>query len=147
MILQRDQLCALIPHAGAMCLLDRVERWDETEILCSTGSHRRPDNPLREGDRLASIHALEYGAQAMAVHGGLLARQQQTRIHGGFLVALRDVRLYRDRLDDLPDTLRVEASQLLAADANQIYRVRISCDDNLVADGRLSVMNHLEGNP
>jgi predicted hotdog family 3-hydroxylacyl-ACP dehydratase len=147
MILRRDRLCDLIPHAGTMCLLDGVERWDETEILCSTGSHRRLDNPLRRDERLASIHALEYGAQAMAVHGGLLAQQQRKRVQGGFLVAIRDVRLYRDRLDDLPDTLRVEAAQLLADGANQIYGIRISCDDNIIAEGRLSVMNHLEGNP
>ncbi len=144
MSLGRQQLCALIPHAGSMCLLDRVERWDETEILCSTGSHCHPDNPLRRGDRLASIHAMEYGAQAMAVHGGLLAQQRQESIRSGILVAIRDAQLYRDRLDDLANPLQVEAIQLLASGADQIYQVRISCDGDIVAAGRLAVMNHLE---
>jgi predicted hotdog family 3-hydroxylacyl-ACP dehydratase len=146
MILQRDQICNLIPHAGNMCLLDRVEQWNETEIFCSTRSHLRLDNPLRRGDRLASIHALEYGGQAMAVHGGLLARQQQGCAQGGVLVAIRDVRLYRERLDDLDDALQVEAIQLLTSGDNQIYQVRLSSDDNIVAEGRLSVMNILEAN-
>ena len=38
----------LIPHRGAMCLLDRVENWDKDHIVCRTTSHRRPDNPLRD---------------------------------------------------------------------------------------------------
>ncbi len=146
MNLQHEQLCALIPHAGGMCLLQRVEQWDETRILCSSDSHLSPDNPLRKDQRLAAIHALEYGAQAMAVHGGLVA-QQQRRIRNGFLVAIRDARLYRERLDDLPGPLQVQATQLLDSDANQIYQVQISCGDHSVAEGRLLVMNNLEANP
>jgi predicted hotdog family 3-hydroxylacyl-ACP dehydratase len=144
MSLQHEQLCALIPHAGTMCLLDRVEQWDDTRILCSSDSHRHRNNPLRNGDRLAAVHALEYGAQAMAVHGGLVARQEQQRIRNGFLVAIRDAELHRDRLDDLPGPLQVEATQLLDSAANQIYRVEIRCGDNVIAAGRLLVMNHLE---
>ena len=147
MSLQRDQLCALIPHADTMCLLDRVEHWDETRILCSSDSHRRSDNPLRNGDRLAAVHALEYGAQAMAVHGGLVAQQEQMRIRNGFLVAIRDAELHRDRLDDLPAPLQVEAIQLLDSDANQIYRVEIRCDHSVIVEGRLLVMNKLEAEP
>lgn len=144
MKLQHDQLCALIPHAGSMCLLDRVEQWDDTRILCSSDSHRRGNNPLRSGGRLAAVHALEYGAQAMAVHGGLVAQREQKRIRNGFLVAIRDAELHRDRLDDLPGPLQVEATQLLESAANQIYRVEIRCDDKVVAEGRLLVMNNLE---
>ena len=144
MSLPHEQLCTLIPHAGAMCLLDRVEQWDTTRILCSSDSHRRRDNPLRSGERLAAVHALEYGAQAMAVHGGLLAQQEQKRIRNGFLVAIRDAELHRDRLDDLPGPLQVEATQLLDSAANQIYRIEIRCDDDVIAEGRLLVMNKLE---
>ncbi len=144
MSLQHDQLCTLIPHAGAMCLLERVEQWDETRILCSSDSHRHRNNPLRSGDRLAAVHALEYGAQAMAVHGGLVAQQEQKRIRNGFLVAIRDAELHRDRLDDLPGPLQVEATQLLKSDANQIYQVEIRCEGDVVAAGRLLVMNNLE---
>ena len=61
-------------------------------------------------------------------------------------MAIRDAQLYRDRLDDLEDTLQVEAAQLLASDTSQIYQVRISCDHNIVAAGRLSVMDIMEDN-
>ncbi len=147
MNLQHEQICALIPHADGMCLLERVEEWDETRILCSSDSHRSTDNPLRKNQRLAAIHALEYGAQAMAVHGGLVAQRLRQRMRNGFLVAIRDAKLYRERLDDLPGPLQVEATQLLDSDANQIYHVRISCGDQSVAEGRLLVMNNLEANP
>ena len=73
-LLAHAELEALIPHAGGMCLLDTVESWDAETIHCRSLSHLRADNPLREKGRLAALHLAEYGAQAMAVHGGLLAR-------------------------------------------------------------------------
>ena len=64
----------LIPHQGAMCLLDDVVAWDDQRIHARSDSHRRDDNPLRSDGRLRAVHLCEYGAQAMAVHGGLVAR-------------------------------------------------------------------------
>ena len=61
----------LIPHAGSMCLLDTVERWDQDEIVCRASSHDDPDNPLSEDGRLAAVALVEYGAQAAAVHAAL----------------------------------------------------------------------------
>jgi predicted hotdog family 3-hydroxylacyl-ACP dehydratase len=63
--MQIDQagIRALIPHAGAMCLLDRVESWDATHIRCVTDSHHRADNPLRQSNGLRAICGVEYAAQ------------------------------------------------------------------------------------
>lgn len=66
-------IAAHIPHQGDMCLLDRVVKWDEQRIQCQAGSHRLGDNPLRSRDRLSAACGIEYAAQAMAVHGALLA--------------------------------------------------------------------------
>ncbi|UCE90426.1 MAG: hypothetical protein JSW10_06340, partial [Pseudomonadota bacterium] len=76
MPIERDELCSLIPHAGTMCLLHTVEQWDEVSIVCTAISHHEADNPLCSKGALGAVHALEYGAQAMAVHGGLLAREK-----------------------------------------------------------------------
>ena len=61
----------MIPHTGAMCLLDGVLQWDTSTIQCVSRSHRDAHNPLRIDGRLPTLCGIEYAAQAMAVHGGL----------------------------------------------------------------------------
>jgi predicted hotdog family 3-hydroxylacyl-ACP dehydratase len=56
-----------------MCLLDGVLEWDAQHIVCRASSHRDPANPLRVADTRPAACGIEYGAQAMAVHGALLA--------------------------------------------------------------------------
>ena len=74
-----------------MCLLDEIVAWDENAIHARSRSHQRTDNPLRSDDCLRAVHLCEYGAQAMAVHGGLLARAAGGSAAPGFLVSLRAV--------------------------------------------------------
>ena len=73
-MIDKNQIQALIPHAGAMCLLEAVTAWDEQSIACVTQTHRDPANPLRRQGRLPAVMAFEYGGQAAAIHGGLRAR-------------------------------------------------------------------------
>ena len=67
----REVIATLVPHGGAMCLWDEAIEWDATRILVRTQGHRDPAHPLRNGGRLRALHLCEYGAQAMAVHGGM----------------------------------------------------------------------------
>lgn len=91
-------VAALVPHAGAMVLLDRVEAWDADGILCRARSHLDPGNPLRRGGRLSACCGLEYALQAAALHGALTAGGVAQR--AGYVAALRAVALHVDRLDD-----------------------------------------------
>jgi ABC-type Fe3+ transport system permease subunit len=59
----------LLPHQGAMFLLERVTRFDADEIECIATSHRDPNNPLRHSNGLPAHAAIEYAAQAAGVHG------------------------------------------------------------------------------
>src|SRR5688572_6435242 len=68
-----ETIAALIPHQGLMCLWEEVVEWDEERIVVRSRGHRDPAHPLRSGDQLHAVHLCEYGAQTMAVHGGLLA--------------------------------------------------------------------------
>ena len=130
----------LIPHAGSMCLLDEVIAWSDTALHARSASHRRADNPLRAHGVLRALHACEYGAQAMAVHGGLLARARGGRAAPGYLVALRGVELARARLDDLPGWLDVHAECLASGDAGWQYAFRVEHAGDAVASGRAMVM-------
>lgn len=91
-------LAALLPHAGRMVLLDRIERWDESSAICRTRSHLDPANPLRHGGRLAGLCGIEYGLQAAALHGALIANGAPQP--AGYAASLRAVTITPDRLDD-----------------------------------------------
>jgi predicted hotdog family 3-hydroxylacyl-ACP dehydratase len=128
----------LVPHAGAMCLLERIERADEKEVVCGTFTHRAPTNPLRRNGRLAALHLAEYGAQAMAVHGGLANPAATAR--GGMLVAIRDLTLGVARLDDIDAELIIHAVRLVANESGQIYSFSASAAGRELGRGRVSVM-------
>ena len=139
-MLDKSHWAALIPHQGTMCLLDTVVHWDAARIHARSASHARADNPLRRGDRLHALNLCEYGAQAMAVHGGLLAEADGGRAAPGFLVSLRDVRLAREYVEDLAGELDVHGERLLAGEQSWQYAFRIEHDGALVASGRAAVM-------
>ena len=133
-------LSELIPHQGAMCLNERVLSWDEDRLALATTTHRSPENPLRRGGRVHAVHLCEYGAQAMAVHAGLLAQARGARARPGMLVSLRAVALAVQRIDDLPGELTVEAECVLAGADSAQYAFRVSHDGRLLAEGRAAVM-------
>jgi predicted exporter/predicted hotdog family 3-hydroxylacyl-ACP dehydratase len=131
-------VASLIPQQGSMCLLDRIVDWDERRVVLETDTHRSPSNPLRVGGKLRAVHLCEYGAQAMAVHGGLRAGSH-TAVDG-MLVAMRSVTFERDWIHDLPSSLRIEA-ECLQHDASSLqYSFRVTHLGELLAEGRAAVM-------
>src|SRR5690606_36240285 len=99
--LGRAEILALVPHQGSMCLWDEVAGFDAGQIRLRANNHRDATHPLRSAGMLRAIHLCEYGAQAMAVHGGLRARESGGGVRPGVLVALRGVELHCTRIDDL----------------------------------------------
>lgn len=137
MPLARSELERLLPHRGAMCLLDSVESHDAARVVCRAASHRSPINPLRVNGRLPALAAIEYAAQAMAAHGGL---RGAAGAPPGRLVAVRDVRLHAATLDEVADDL-VIAVDCLAADAGGLaYAFAVSAGGRILAEGRATVM-------
>lgn len=139
-MIDRHAIEAMIPHKGAMCLWDAVVDWDDRGIRLRSDGHRDPAHPLRSDDRLRAVHLCEYGAQAMAVHGGLRGAAAGGAPKVGFLVALRDVTLHVARIDDLPGALDCEAELLAESPATQQYAFRIVHAGALLAEGRAAVM-------
>lgn len=139
----REEIAGLIPHAGAMCLLDGVLQWDENRIRCVSRSHQAPDNPMRDGGRLAAVCGVEYAAQAMAAHGGLTRKTPRPR--AGYLASLRDVVCHRDRLDDLAGDLVVDAERVADDGERVLYRFTLRVGDVEVLSGRAAVVLNSEG--
>jgi predicted LPLAT superfamily acyltransferase/predicted hotdog family 3-hydroxylacyl-ACP dehydratase len=138
--IDKPEIRALVPHSGSMCLLDSVIEWDEHSIFCMSTTHRVPDNPLRRDGQLSAVHALEYGAQAAAVHGGLRARAAGASAPHGYVAALRDAHLHVSRLDEINSPLDIRAVRLFGDAANTVYKCRISAGDLLLAEGRITIM-------
>jgi predicted hotdog family 3-hydroxylacyl-ACP dehydratase len=130
-----------VPHAGRMCLLDGVVQATHRAIVCTAGSHRAADHPLRPDGRLGAACGVEYAAQAMALHGALLAEARRAaRPRMGMLISLRGVHLYAARLDDIAAALTVEADCEADNGDHCVYGFRLSAEHRLLLEGRAMVV-------
>ena len=122
-----------------MCLLDAVKAWSDSAITCRASSHTDPANPLRAEGRLGAANGIEYAAQAMAIHGALIAGDDAAP-RQGYLTSVRSVSLHVARLDDLPGELDVQAERL-SGDANNIlYQFSLSHAGRCLLEGRAAVV-------
>lgn len=139
-MLPKTEWARLIPHKGSMCLLDEVVEWDAMRLHARSASHQRPDNPLRADGMLHALNLCEYAAQAMAVHGALREREPGGTARPGFLVALRDVNMHVERLDDLEGRLQVHVECLIAMADSLQYAFRVEHRGSVLGTGRAAVM-------
>ncbi|MDN8615272.1 hydroxymyristoyl-ACP dehydratase [Variovorax ginsengisoli] len=138
--LDRAGIARRIPHSGSMCLLDRLAAWDAESIHCTTASHAHPDNPLRTASGLLSPNLIEYAAQAMALHGGLLAAEG-SEPSAGFLASARNVRLSVARIDDIAGELQVHAQRLTGDQSQVLYQFAVTdATGRPLAEGRAVVV-------
>ena len=139
-LLEHAEIAELIPHSGSMCLLERLDQWDRDRIVCSAISHRDAANPLRSASGLLSPCAIEYAAQAMALHGALIGQAAGTAASPGYLASARGVRLHTLRLDELAGELRIEATRGAGNGKQILYAFNVSHDGATVAEGRATVV-------
>ena len=139
-----EQIAALVPHQGTMCLLARVDTWDAQGIVCHATNHRDTEHPLRTRSGLLSSCLIEYAAQAMAVHGALRGGAAASAARPGLLAAARQVRLGLLKLDDLPrlhpDELRIEATCQAAHERQLLYGFTARHGATQLASGRITVV-------
>ncbi len=151
--MKHADICARLPHAGRMCLLERLEAHDAESIECHAISHRDADNPLRSHGRLHAVCGVEYAAQAMALHGSLLSGPDApTAMDGGsagnagavfrpamgYLASVRDLKLEIDDLASVPGALRIRARRLSGDDSGFIYEFEIDAGERRLLAGRLA---------
>jgi predicted hotdog family 3-hydroxylacyl-ACP dehydratase len=145
-MLDHASIEALIPHRGPMCLLERMQSCDDTGIECVATNHRDPAHPLRTSSGLLASAAVEYAAQAAALHGALGVRRAGVTAAPGALASARDVRLAVLRLDDLPDPspapdeLRVVALRQAGDATRWLYAFTVGHAGRAIASGRLAIV-------
>lgn len=165
MRLNRKEISERIPHAGHMVLLDEVVEWDDEHIVCRSNSHQDRANPLYLAGQLSSVCAIEFAAQAMAVHGSVLARRDAEanavrdgaddeakdgadddaggslfRPRAGFLASVRNVRMEVSRLDDVHGALTIQATREAGDDARVLYDFEVRAGERVLVSGRAAVV-------
>ena len=152
MPLDREWIERHIPHKGRMCLLDEVLAWDAAHIRCRSGTHRSAANPLRAHGRLGVACGIEYAAQAMAVHGALIAASAPlastvaTSVRGsigagvGYLASVRNVTLAVSDLDQLGEDLIADAERITGDGRTVLYDFTVSCGRRPLLAGRASIV-------
>ncbi|AYH44374.1 hydroxymyristoyl-ACP dehydratase [Azoarcus sp. DN11] len=137
--LDRAAIARRIPHQGTMCLLAGVDAWDADTIRCHATSHRDAGNPLREAWGLPATSAIEYAAQAMAVHGALLAPSGEAP-RAGYLASVRGVEIGVERLDTLAADLDIRAERIAGNDNQILYAFTVAAAGRMLVSGRAAVI-------
>ena len=145
MQLNRAWIEAHIPHHGRMCLLDEVVNWSSERISCRSGGHRAADHPLRAHGRLGVACGIEFAAQAMAVHGALIAdaliaNAPDAKPPAGFLASVRAVRLHVARLDDVQSDLICDALRIAGDQGTILYEFEVRSAAAPLLSGRATVL-------
>jgi predicted hotdog family 3-hydroxylacyl-ACP dehydratase len=135
-MLTRAQIQARIPHAGAMCLLESVQRWDATTLVCE-GAAPTAAHPLARAQGVPAIAAIEYAAQAAAVHGSLLDPTDAPR--DGMLAKLADVELSAAVLSEAGGSIIVRVELLSRVASGCMYAFEVCDQCARIARGRLLV--------
>lgn len=121
--LTKSEIEALIPHAGGMCLLEKVFAYSSDEIICQTRSHLLADNPLKNNGILSRMHLIEYGAQAIAIHGGLMQRDvnpvEPLRPKMAYIAMLKSITW--GAFNPFAENLQVKAKVIVADDMAKRY--------------------------
>ena len=128
----------MLPHAGAMVLVDEIVYADPMRIECRTQAHLRPGFPLAVDGRVSSLCGVEMAAQAMALHAAV--GDPAHRVRSGRLASVSDVEVLHERLDEQAGALRIEASLDQAGARGSSYRFVVSVGDVPLIRGRALVV-------
>ncbi|HMN80771.1 MAG TPA: 3-hydroxylacyl-ACP dehydratase [Burkholderiaceae bacterium] len=148
MTLDQAAIRRILPHQGAMCVLDAVTACDAQQIVCRATGHRDPLHPMRGPRGLGSACGIEFAAQAMALHAAMtMAGSGGGPLPAGRLASVRDVVFAVDRLDDIDDDLQIRAALLSGDPRSAIYAFEIGAAGRRLISGRASVLIRPAGGP
>jgi predicted hotdog family 3-hydroxylacyl-ACP dehydratase len=132
-------ITALLPHRGAMRLLRRVIAHDEGETTCAVDPADSVLFRRRDGSVPAFV-AIEYMAQCIAAHGGLVAQQRGEDVRPGLLLGARRLALHAASF--APDVELRVAARHVRGDASGMFQFDCRLwanESDPLAEGRLNV--------
>lgn len=81
------EVAELVPHDGKMVLLDSVIEYDQESLVAEVAV--RDDGLFGDGKTVPAWLAIEYMAQTVAAHGGMMCHLAGKPINLGFLLGTR----------------------------------------------------------
>lgn len=127
----------LVPHSGAMVLLDRVVEVDE-ESLCAEVTIRA-ETMFCGPDGVGAWVGIEYMAQAIAAHAGRAARLRGDRVKIGFLLGTRRYECLRPAFT-VGSVLRVKVRREIQSDEGlAAFECSIDAENERIARATLTV--------
>ena len=131
------ELSELLPHSGPMLLLARVISHAPSRTVCALDP--AASELFRDADGgVPGWLALEWMAQCIAAHGGLIARREGRAPAPGMLVGAKRVSFERARFA-AGESLEVEARFAGGAGALASFECALRTGAEVVATGSLSV--------
>ena len=133
----------LIPHRGAMRLIDRVVALDDDRVVAELEVPF--DGMFVRDGQVPSWIGIEYMAQAVAAWAGARQRQRGGAPRAGLLLGTRRYEAHCEGFAS-GTQLRVEARcELIAANGLGQFDCRVLCDGRELATARISVLDPPDG--
>lgn len=134
----------LLPHSGAMVLLDEVVEHAEGRIVTRVRLHAA--SLFAEGGRIPALVAIEYMAQTIGAYAGLRAVAAGQPVRIGYLLGTRDLSLGLDAFD-AGDELVVEARHVWGDEQLGSFECVVSRGGRAVASALVNVYQGSEVPP
>jgi predicted hotdog family 3-hydroxylacyl-ACP dehydratase len=83
---------------------------------------------------------VEYAAQAMAVHGAIMAHGSGNSAPAGLLTSVRNLLLRVTRLDDLDTDLIASAQRLAGDESGALYEFTVTSGGRELLSGRAGIV-------
>lgn len=149
-VVERAEIERRLPHAGAMCLVDRVDAWSANSIACRAAAPGA-DHPLAasphvptdappataasiDAPTLHAVATVEYAAQAVALHASLV--DEATSPRAGMLAKLSEVNLSSRAVQG---DLVIQAWLVARSDAGCMYSFDVHDAHGACSSGRLMI--------
>lgn len=125
----------LLPHTGGMMLLDRIVSFDEQSMVAEVVVNA--DGLFGDGKTVPALVGIEYMAQAISAHSGMMDKIAGRQSYLGFLLGTR---LYSSNVDSFlaGTVLTVSVKMVIQEQGLGVFDCQITAPDVLV-EAKLNV--------
>lgn len=129
-------IAELVPHAGAMVLLDSLTTWSHGQARCAVTI--REHAPFVVDGAVESVVTIEYMAQAVAACLGYEALTGGAGVRIGMIIACKRFEAYADKLQ-VGDALDIEVRSIQGNEALSHFDCRVLRDGALFSEAVLTL--------
>ncbi len=127
-VIQKNEIASLLPHTGAMCLLDKALLLGEGAIIAQSKLGSCSTNPMSLSGQMSACAVLEYAAQCAAVQLALSGDLGSNwKEHWVYVVSAKELVLGAELMPK--GFLYVHAQQISISELGCAYKFSAYCSD------------------